>query len=64
MKILPIILLLFSTACSQQAVYDNIQHHHRLECEQQPPAQYDDCIKEVSQSYKDYQREREQAKEQ
>ena len=48
-----------TTGCSSKAVYDNIQHNNRQECNSAPPAQYEDCIERSSKTYEEYKRERE-----
>lgn len=49
------------TACSNKAVYDNIQLNQRNKCLKEPPALYEECIKRTEKSYEEYQREREEA---
>jgi len=45
-------------ACSNKAIYDNIQLNNRRACEKAPPSQYEECIKLVNKSYEDYEKER------
>ena len=45
-------------ACSNKAVYSNIQHNQRLECEKLPPSQYEDCMAESGGSFAEYQQHR------
>ena len=52
------IVLTLAAACSHKAVYDTIQHNNRLDCEKEPPAQYDQCMEETHQSYEEYERQR------
>lgn len=48
------------SACSNGAIYSNIQHNQRLECEKQPPSQYEKCMEEANRSYADYKQQREE----
>ena len=56
-------LLLISLlgACSNEAVYNNIQHNQRLECEKLPPSQYEECMAESGGSFEEYQQHRNEA---
>ncbi|MEM6581955.1 MAG: hypothetical protein AAF699_11810 [Pseudomonadota bacterium] len=56
----PLIVL---SACTNQAWYDGIQQHQQLECSKLPGSQYDECMKEVSQPYSEYEREYRELKE-
>lgn len=47
-------------ACSNKAVYSNIQHNQRLECEKLPPSQYEDCMAESGGSFEAYQQQRDE----
>ncbi|MBN2865299.1 MAG: hypothetical protein JXK16_04770 [Thiotrichales bacterium] len=52
-------LLITSTllaSCSNQQVYNAIQVNQQSKCQKLPPSQYDDCIKQQSESYEEYQR--------
>ena len=49
--------------CSNQLIYENIQHHQREECAKQPPSQYEECMAAASKSYDEYQRELEEVRE-
>lgn len=53
--------LITLTACSNKAVYNNIQLNQRNKCLKEPPALYDECVKRTEKSYEQYQREREEA---
>ncbi|WP_415038896.1 hypothetical protein [Alcanivorax sp.] len=48
-------------ACSEKAVYDNIQLNNRLQCDKVPLSEYDDCMSRASKPYEDYERERQEA---
>ena len=48
-------------ACSEKAVYDNIQLNNPLQCDKVPLSEYDDCMSRASKPYEDYERERQEA---
>lgn len=56
-----LILMLVLTACSNRAVYENIQQNNRNRCIKEPPARYDECMARASKPYEEYEREREEA---
>ena len=47
-------------ACSNQQVYDAIQQNRQLECQKLPGTQYEDCMKQYSEPYQEYERERQE----
>ncbi len=47
-------------ACSQQQVYDAVQQNRQLECQKLPDSQYEECMKQYSEPYKEYERERQE----
>ncbi|MCB1701777.1 MAG: hypothetical protein H6985_12075 [Pseudomonadales bacterium] len=47
-------------ACSNEQVYNAIQQNRQLECQKLPGTQYEECMREFSQPYKDYKRERDE----
>ena len=47
-------------ACSQQQVYDAIQQNRQLECQKLPGTQYEECMKQYSEPYEEYERERQE----
>lgn len=57
-KTLLFITTIFLTACSQKAVYDNIQLNNRIQCDKVPLSEYDACMERASKSYEDYERQR------
>jgi hypothetical protein len=57
------IFLLTQAACSHRGVYEGVQAGNRNDCLMLPPAQYDECMSRSSQSFDDYQRERQEAAE-
>lgn len=62
-KICPVALVLCVLAlpaCSNRQVYDAIQKNRQLECQKLPGTQYDECMKQVSEPYDDYKRDRDE----
>lgn len=58
MKYLSIMLLvLLCVACSNQEIYNTVQHNNELECSKLPQSQFEKCMAEVDQSYENYERE-------
>lgn len=55
------IVVLLLGACSNKAIYDNIQSNNRMDCEKLPLSQYDECIERAEKSYDEYERERKEA---
>lgn len=56
-------MLLFGLAmygCSSRQMYDSMQNRQRIECEQLPPSEYDECMKGATMPYDTYKMEREQ----
>ena len=59
MKIyLSVFFALLIGACSNQAIYDNIQLNNRQNCGKLSSPQYDECIERTNKSYDEYERER------
>jgi len=54
------LLLLICSGCSNQALYENIQLDAKLECEESPPQEYDQCIRSHSESYAAFKRARQE----
>ena len=54
------LLLPMLAACTNQQLYNGIQGHQKLECQKLPGSQYDECMKEVSEPYESYERDREE----
>ena len=55
-----IITAILLAACSQKAVYDNIQLNNRTQCDRAPLSEYDDCMARTNKPYEDYDRERQE----
>ena len=49
------------SACSNRAIYDNLQVYQRQECRDQPMPSQEQCLERARQSYRAYQRERREA---
>ncbi len=59
----PVALVLFAlalSACSNRQVYDAIQNNRQLECQKLPGTQYEECMKQFSEPYDEYRRERDE----
>ncbi len=56
-------LIIGLSACSQQSWYHGAQSAQTAHCMEQPPAEYDDCIKQSREmSYDEYEKNREELK--
>ena len=53
-------LLSVLAACSNQQLYNGIQKNRQLECQKLPGSQYDECMKEVSEPYEEYEHDRQE----
>lgn len=65
LKTCPAALLLCTlalSACSNRQVYDAIQQNQQLECQKLQGTQYEECMKQVSQPYDAYKRDRDALK--
>lgn len=49
------------SACSNKAVYQDLQRNKRNECMQVPQSEYERCMRNMEQSYEDYERQRQEA---
>jgi len=58
---LVLLIALSIGACSNKAIYDNIQLNNRNDCAKLPPSQYDECMERANKSYEEYERERKEA---
>ncbi|MFK7733739.1 MAG: hypothetical protein AB8B48_19120 [Pseudomonadales bacterium] len=47
-------------ACSNQQIYDASRHDAQLDCQKLPQNQYEECMKEVTETYDSYARKREE----
>ena len=56
----PLLLSLALSACSHQALYETAQRTHQEKCRRLPPAEFDRCMAEFDQSFKDYNKERQE----
>jgi len=52
--------LLIASGCSSKQMYNAIQENRQQACLKSPPGQYDQCMAEHSQSFREYQQQREQ----
>ena len=46
-----------AVACSNEQIYNTVQHNQRLECGKLPQAQYEECMRDYDTSYDEYERE-------
>jgi transcriptional regulator with GAF, ATPase, and Fis domain len=53
-----VIMLLTAQACTQRAWYEGVKQSHRNECHKAPPSERDECLRNTSDSYDEYQRKR------
>ena len=60
-KLLIFSVVAFVAACSNKAIYDNIQHSNRRQCAELPPSQYEQCVKQANKPYEEYEKERQEA---
>ncbi|MCB1690789.1 MAG: hypothetical protein KDI33_19985 [Halioglobus sp.] len=51
---------LFLVACTHEQVYNAVQQNQQLECSKLPQVRYEECMKDFEESYKDYERERQE----
>ena len=56
---LMLLIPLFATSCTNEALFNAIQQNHLQRCETIPIAQQDACKQQFQTSYEEYQRERE-----
>jgi hypothetical protein len=59
----PVVLVLLAlvlSGCSNRQVYDAIQKNRQLECQKLPGTQYEECMKQFSEPYDEYKRERDE----
>lgn len=52
------LIIIFLAACSNKAIYDNIQLNNRKDCVKLPHSQYEKCMGKINMSYKEYEKER------
>ena len=63
----PLLLSLLSVAmlmqgCSSRQVYDGLRERQRIECQQLPKSEYEDCLDRVDMGYEEYRRKRKEIK--
>lgn len=62
MKIwLVLLIAMLMGACSNKAIYDNIQLNNQNDCAKLPQSNYDECMGRVNKSYEEYERQRKEA---
>ena len=53
-------IMLWITGCSNKQIYEGIQQNRQYECEKLVAPQREECLRQHSESYEDYQRSREE----
>jgi len=53
-----LLVLLCSAACSNEQIYNAVQENQKLECQKYPDTRYEECMKELSTPYREYEEER------
>jgi len=48
------------SACSNKEVYNTVQKNRKQDCQKLPPSVYEECIKQHSESFDEYERKRRQ----
>ncbi|MDN3638662.1 hypothetical protein QWY82_07575 [Simiduia curdlanivorans] len=62
MKWFALAMTVLLVACSNKSIYKGMQESNRQECNKLPDSQWEQCLKDNSQSYEDYKRERDALK--
>ena len=56
-----VVLMMLLTGCSNKAVYQNLQLNKQQQCRQLPVSEYEHCMRNMAQSYEEYERQRQEA---
>ncbi|MBX2847047.1 MAG: hypothetical protein KTR16_01910 [Acidiferrobacterales bacterium] len=56
---IPLALIFFLAACSEKALYNNIQTNQRYHCMTLPETEREPCLESVAMKYEEYKRQRE-----
>ncbi len=62
-KAYPLVLVLCVLAlpaCSNRQVYEAIQQNRQLECQKLPGTRYEECMRQYSEPYDEYKRDRDE----
>lgn len=51
-------MILFASGCTNQDIYNSIQKNRQNKCSTLPPLQYEECMKQHSETYQEYKRKR------
>jgi len=57
--LLACLLHLFVTGCSNQVWHESLRSAQTIHCNKDPLPEYDDCVKQSGEGYKDYEKKRE-----
>ena len=55
-----VLCVLALPACSNRQVYEAIQQNRQLECQKLPGARYEECMRQYSEPYDEYKRDRDE----
>jgi hypothetical protein len=55
-----LLMMLSAQACTQRAWYEGAKQRHRNECNKAPPSEREECLRNTSGSYDEYQRQRQE----
>ena len=50
--------MLLIPSCSSKQVYEGLRDRQRVECQQLPKSEYEECLERVDMSYEEYRRKR------
>ncbi len=55
-----VLCVLALPACSNRQVYEAIQQNRQLECQKLPGTRYEECMRQYSEPYDEYKRDRDE----
>lgn len=50
-------------SCTNEQIYNSVQENQKMECQKYPDARYEECMKELGTSYRDYEKEKKELEE-
>lgn len=54
------LIAILVSGCSTKDIYNDIQRNAQRACEKEPPARYEECLKEYDQPYESYKNARDE----
>ena len=57
---LAVLILLSAQACTQRAWYEGVKQSHRNECNKALPSEREECLRNITGGYDEYQRKRQE----